>query len=137
MSSEHTVVMEPVRAYLLGNLDEAASASLEERYFTERAWLLRIQEIETALINEYLDGGMSSPDRVMFERKYLCAPALLARVEEVRASRAVAPPVRQPAARTMWRPAFVFALLVTLCVSGWYLMRDRSPGAGNPILPVI
>jgi hypothetical protein len=129
--------MEPVRAYLLGKLDEAACASLEERYFTERACFLRVQEIETALINEYLDGSMSSPDRVLFEHKYLAVPGLLAKVQEVRASRAVAPPVRQPAAGAMWRPALGFALLVTLCVAGWYLIRDRTPSAGNPVLPVI
>src|SRR3954462_2336627 len=115
MSSEHTLAMEPVRAYLLGKLDEAASASLEERYFTERACLLRIQEIETALINEYLDGNMPGADRPMFERKYLGTPGLRTRVEEVRASRAAAPPVREPRVRTMWRPAFAMAVLALLC----------------------
>jgi hypothetical protein len=135
MSSDHLVTVEAVKAYLLGKLDEPACALLEERYFTERACLLRIREIETDLISDYLDQSLSTPDRRMFEHKYLNVPGLFQRVEEVRASRAGR--VSRPVKGFMWRPMLVWALLLTLCVGGWYFKYHQAPMGANSVATVI
>jgi hypothetical protein len=129
--------MELVRAYLLGKLDDDASASLEDRYFTERACFLRIQEIETGLIADYLDGRLPAADHRLFEGKYLSVPELRKKVEEVRASRVVPPLVRSTTRSFVWRPAFALGLALTLGVFGWYLTQHRTPVANLSVTPVI
>lgn len=74
---------EPVRSYLLGTLDEADAASIEERYFTDRGFSLFAQAVETALIEDYLTGRLAPPIKSRFEACYLSVPDLRRRIEEV------------------------------------------------------
>lgn len=73
-----------MRDYLLGTLDQTEADRLEELYFQDHSALRRIQEIERALIREYLNGRLSRADHASFEGRYLHSPVLRQRLAEVR-----------------------------------------------------
>ncbi len=75
---------EPVRAYLLGTIDDRDAAAMEQKYFVDRDFFLKLRNAETALIEDYLEGRLSRSDKRLFEKKYLEVPDLTRRVEEVR-----------------------------------------------------
>jgi len=81
------MISEPVRSYLLGTLGETDAASIEERYFTDRRFFLFVQEVETALIEDYLAGRLAPPIKSSFEARYLSVPDLRRRLEEIRGAR--------------------------------------------------
>src|SRR5215472_7620670 len=81
---------EPVRAYLLGTIDEAEATKLEVGYFTDPSVLDWIQAVESTLIEDYLAGRLSPEDRRLFESRYLEVPALKQRLAEVRNQREIA-----------------------------------------------
>ena len=125
MDMEHIVVMEPVRAYLLGKLDEASCASLEEKYFTSPACLARIEEIEAALITDYLEQRLPGSDKIRFEARYLTIPALFQKVLAARSARALRP-LPAPTFGLQWQLAFA----VLVIVSGfaiWSYVRGSHP----------
>ena len=80
---------EPVKSYLLGTLEENLASSIEERYFTDRAFFLFVQAVETALIEDYLAGRLAPSTRSRFEQRYLTVPDLRRRLEEVRGRQAL------------------------------------------------
>lgn len=116
---------ETVRSYLLGQLGDEDSANLEERYFTDREFFLFVRTIETALIRDYLGGGLPAAVRLQFEERYLHNPVLRKRVEEVRSSR--------PAVRIITPVRLAWAASVLLCaaVSGLWVYWN---GASAPAL---
>lgn len=133
MHTEHIVVMEPVRAYLLGKLNEAACASIEEKYFTSPACLARIEEIEAGLIADYLDDRLNGSDRARFEQRYLTIPVLLQKVVEARSGKLTRRSPRH--AFTMgWRLVFA-ALVVISAIAVWSYVRGTS--RANPQLAQI
>jgi hypothetical protein len=107
--------VEPVRAYLLGTLPEEQAVTLEGKYFTDRDFLLRVQAVETGLIEDYLNGQLPADTLESFESRYLCVPELRRRLEEVRGSRTAAAGSRQRLLFVGWRPIMVAVLV---CVAG-------------------
>src|SRR6266566_694368 len=107
MNPDHIVLIEPVRAYLLGKLDDQTASVLEQRYFTDRSFFLRVREIETALIQDYVAGRLASTDKHLFENRYLTVPEMRRRLEEVR--RLGGTPVHDVAhqSASSWRPVLV------------------------------
>lgn len=60
--------------YLLGDLPEEEAIALEERLFSEDETFEEICEIENRLVDGYVRGRLSPPDREKFERHYLSSP---------------------------------------------------------------
>ena len=105
---------ESMRSYLLGKLSDDEAAALEEEYFTNRDYFLKIQAEEKTLIADYLDGKLPSADKRHFESRYLQVPLLQRKVEEVRRQRSAPKPATQPSARISWRVALAFASILLL-----------------------
>ncbi len=105
---------ESMRSYLLGKLSDDEAAALEEEYFTNRDYFLKIQAEEKTLIADYLDGKLPSADKQYFESRYLQVPLLQRKVEEVRRQRSAPKPATQPSAGISWRMALAFASILLL-----------------------
>lgn len=111
-----------MRAYLLGELDDEQASVLEGRYFSDPSCFRWVQDVETELIGEYLQGKLPAPERARFERRYLAVPELTKRLEEVRSH---APETQSLFFRVRWQ----FALTVFVLVCGglsWVVWRGRS-----------
>lgn len=132
---------EPVRAYLLGTLEENSAASVEERYFTDREFFLFVQSVETALIDDYLSGRLPPSVKAQFEARYLSVPDLRRRLEEVRKRRT------SVNRRRMFGPRSLrIAAMVLMCVGGaifWfyrdYLRFERlqAPPLARPVVATL
>ncbi|HLK63077.1 MAG TPA: hypothetical protein VKU19_06535 [Bryobacteraceae bacterium] len=136
MSPEHKELVEPVRAYLLGKLDDQAATELELRYFTDRRVFLRIRDIETSLIQDYLSDHLSPGDRDRFESRYLRVPEMRQRLEEVRRLNE-----KRAAAMAFPRGLAALAAGVLLASAGgaWYLAKRREapPPQVTRVIPAL
>lgn len=101
-----------MRAYLLGLLSDDQAAILEEQYFVNRAIFLQVQSEEAALISDYIEGRLRGREKQSFELRYLQAPHLRSKVEEIRKrSEAALPVIRQ----SLWTsPRLAFAAILAL-----------------------
>ena len=81
------VVTPEIRRYLLGDLDEAGAAALEDRYVADPALLEHVRAAEDALIAAFLEGRLRPADRARFEAHYLASPVHRDRVAIARALR--------------------------------------------------
>jgi anti-sigma factor RsiW len=115
---------EPVKSYLLGQLDDDAATRLESRYFTDPAFFHWVQDEETCLIADYLKGALPPRERELFEARYLTVPELKRRLEEVRGS---APGVRRVFLRVRWQIVFA-TLVIGFCALSWLLWRGHGDG---------
>ena len=143
-SIEETVVVR----YLLGDLPEEAQVQVEDRAFSDPEYLRLIEAVEADLIDSYVQGEMSLPERQQFESRFLASPQRQKKVEFARALARVAgesKPVlasaqaeRAPTARYSWRealaqilrgrsPAFQFAMaaiiLILAVVASWEVVQ--------------
>lgn len=128
METEH-IVSEPVRAYLLGQLEGAEAVALEEKYFMDRSFFLRVQAIEQRLIEEYLENRLPRSERRQFESRYLKIPALRQRLEEVRAEWAVSRPAPKSASWWAWRAAFAACVIGAVGIAWIYVHQHRHRSA--------
>ncbi len=123
---------EAMRAYLLGLLPDDQAAALEEEYFVNRAFFLKVQSEETALITDYLDGRLRGTEKQSFETRYLQVPNLRSRVEEVRKQRerpGVAPSSPWKVPRLAWAAAFI--LIFGLGALVYYLRPGERAKTSN------
>src|ERR1700733_14489213 len=84
METPHSLI-EPVRAYLLGALDDREASELEVLYFCNPACLRLMNNVEESLIKDYFQNRLSQAEREQFETRYLEVPELRRKLEEVRA----------------------------------------------------
>jgi len=130
MQMDH-ISNEAMRAYLLGILPEDQSAALEQEYFVNRTFFLRVKSAETALIQDYLDDRLTPSDRQCFERRYLAIPDLQRRLDEVRREHAAhSPDVRSSPSTRLWlRLSFAGAVAAAIAIGIWlYEFRlDERP----------
>jgi hypothetical protein len=63
-----------IRAYLLGQLDEADYDSVETRLFADDAFLARLELAEDELVEGYVRGEIGGGDRRCFEQHFLQSP---------------------------------------------------------------
>jgi hypothetical protein len=108
---------EPVRAYLLGTLDNHHAIALEEKYFEDPDFFSTIRNIETELIEDYLQDRLSAGDRRLFEKRYLEVPALARRVEEVREEFANARQTAHRPSPAAWRRSWAVVSLAGVTLS--------------------
>src|SRR5260370_4312611 len=65
---------EAVRHYLLGQLQEAEQIAIEDRFLMDDDYFERLEMIEDELIDDYVTGTLSEPDRQAFSAHFLAAP---------------------------------------------------------------
>jgi Putative zinc-finger len=129
------VVTPEIRRYLLGDLDEAAAAALEERYVADPALLDDVRAAEDMLIEAFLDGSLGPADRARFEAHYLASPVHRDRVAIARALRlrAAGPPqASAPGARFYGWLAIAAAVVLA---SLWIVSRAGSPPPQQVVVP--
>src|SRR5690242_7737938 len=63
-----------IRRYLLGELAEQEQGKLEERLFSDDDLFKLLQVAEDELMEDYLEGSLSSQERKFFETHFLAAP---------------------------------------------------------------
>jgi hypothetical protein len=120
------VVTPEIRRYLLGDLDEAAAAALEDRYVADPALLDEVRAGEDALIDAFLDARLAPRDRERFEAHYLASPVHRDRVAFARALRErSAAPVASPAGGRFYGWLALAAALVL--ASLWIVSRSGPP----------
>src|SRR5215467_4507664 len=89
--------------YLLGNLSEEAQVQVEDRAFADPDYLAAVEAAEADLIDAYVRGELSEPDRRQFERLFLLSSERRKKVEfakalaQVAAEYTPAQPVTRPA----------------------------------------
>jgi hypothetical protein len=117
---------------LLGQLADDEAAALEEKYFIDRAFFLRVQAVEQGLIEDYLENRLPRSERAQFESRYLTVPALRQRLEEVRARWAPSPPAPKAAGWWAWRVAFAAAAICVVGLAAWLYVHQH--GARPPVV---
>lgn len=125
-----------LRRFLLGRLPDAQMDAIGERLVADDTFGDEVAEVEDALVEAYLAGGLTSGDRADFERHYLSTPVHRARVETRRALAArtaagrPAAPVDQQAS---FGPRRWMALAASVLLAvGLYWMR---PTGTAPVAP--
>ena len=110
---------EPVRAYLLGTIDEAEATKLEVGYFTDPSVLDWIHAVESTLIEDYLANRLSQEDRRLFESRYFEVPALKQRLAEIINQREIAISSPERASWNVWRWAAAAAMVCAVAFVSW------------------
>jgi hypothetical protein len=67
--------------YLLGRLAPELRADIEARYLEDPAFLERLEQVESRLIEDYVEGDLEPGQRALFEREYLRNPERRRKVE--------------------------------------------------------
>jgi hypothetical protein len=83
-----------IRQFLLGGLRDAESDIMTLRLLTEDTLLEQVEMCEDELIDEYVEGSLSPPDRQRFEEVFLKSPARVHKLEAARALREALPRMR-------------------------------------------
>jgi hypothetical protein len=129
---------EPVRAYLLGMLDNWHAVALEQRYFVDRDFFDRVRDAETTLIEDFIEHRLSAAEKLHFEKRYLEVPDLARRVEEVRKAFAITQPAAGRA--RAWQLSLAVSMLILLLAGGVVYRRARQrsveSGSGLPQVAV-
>ena len=76
-----------ISRYLLGELPEEQQVEIEDRAFSDKDYLATITTVENDLIDEYVRGELSAPDRQRFESRFLASAERRKRVEFAKALR--------------------------------------------------
>ena len=146
---EHTDNQILAKQYLLGTLSDAEVNRLEERYFSDNDLFEEIGIAEDELIDAYVRGRLSSPEREQFEKVLSRSQRLSERIHYGRLLRERAssrlPEVQAPSPRSSWltalfalfsqgsalRVAAVTAVVVVVpgvfvLIFGWMQLRNES-----------
>ncbi|MET0553354.1 MAG: hypothetical protein ABW221_09975 [Vicinamibacteria bacterium] len=112
------------RRYLLGYLSEDAAGSLERAYFADPARVDDVAAAESALVDAYVEGALTAPDRAAFESHYLASPVHRDRVATARLLlRAPAQRDRRPRRAAAW----IGWLAAAAGIAGLALWWSRPP----------
>ena len=129
------VVTPEIRRYLLGDLDAASAAALEDRYVADPAMLEDVRAAEDALIEAFLEGDLRPAERERFEAHYLASPVHRDRVAIARAlrRRATGPAQSSTAGASFYGWMAMAAALVL--ASLWIVSRGGSPPPQQAAVP--
>ena len=129
------VVTPEIRRYLLGDLDAAGAAALEDRYVADPALLEDVRAAEDALIEAFLEGDLRPAERERFEAHYLASPVHRDRVAIARAlrRRATGPAQSSTAGASFYGWMAMAAALVL--ASLWIVSRGGSPPPQQAAVP--
>lgn len=76
--------------YLLGYLAEEEQVQVEDRAFSDPAYLATLEGVEADLIDAYVRGDLRGAERLAFERRFCTSPRRLNKIEFARALMPVA-----------------------------------------------
>jgi hypothetical protein len=130
------------RAYLLGELPDDRVAALEKALLADPELLDQVQQVETDLIDDYVDDRLSASERTRFESYYLASQIHRDRVALARAlamvgREASSPDLGRPEGRPL-RTTLVWAsAAAVLLVVGWLATRSGSSGPGVAAPPTV
>jgi len=137
-----------LRRFVLGGLDEAARSALEEQLVTEPDVFEALGVVEDELIEEYLDGTGSDPDRAAFEQNFLTSPQRQGRLRLAKSLRRHAshgkstetarPQPISKAGTPRWQPAWLAlaaALVLSLAGNLWLANRSAQPSPAAVSVP--
>src|SRR5215475_6189823 len=106
-SFDETVVVR----YLVGDMPEETQVRIEDRAFSDPAYLQAIEAVEADLIDDYVHGQLTAVEKRQFEDRFLASPerrkkvefskALVRVIDESREPQTQAAPVYQT--RRSWR----------------------------------
>ncbi len=130
-----------IARYLLGGLSEAEQTQLEEQAFSDRDYLQNVRAVEKDLMDEYVRGELSGPEREAFEQRFFASAQRRRQIEFARALMQVSgeSPARAAAAATTswWDSLFLFgrglnpalrfvlaALALFVVIGGVWLFRE-------------
>jgi hypothetical protein len=129
------VVTPEIRRYLLGDLDEAAAAALEDRYVADPALLEDVRAAEDALIEAFLDGRLRPAERERFEAHYLASPVHRDRVAIARALRQRAAIAPQSSAAGGARLYGWMALAAAMVLASLWIVSSGGPPTQQVVVP--
>jgi len=126
--------------YLLGNLSEMEEVQVEDRAFADADYLGALEAAEADLIDSYVRGALSQPERRSFEQRFLTSPTRRSKVEFARALAKVTTestvPERPTSRRGLirlirgWNPMLRFAAGVAamICIAGpsWLMFQNAT-----------
>jgi hypothetical protein len=127
--------------YLLGNLTEEEQVQVEDRAFADKDCLSSLEAAEADLIDAYVRGELSQPDRRDFELRFLASPERRRKVEFARALATITSESQTQESRAAerpffirafwgWNPAFQFAagLAALMCIAGgtWLAFENAA-----------
>jgi len=129
------VVTPEIRRYLLGDLDAAGAAALEDRYVADPALLDTVRAAEDALIAAFLEDRLGPADRDRFQAHYLASPVHRDRVAIARAlrQRAAGPP--QTSAGGAGFYGWMAMAAAVVLASLWIVSRGGSPPPQQVVVP--
>src|SRR5215218_530016 len=78
-----------IAQYLLGELPEEQQVEIEDRAFSDKAYVASITAVENDLIDEYVRGELAVADQQRFESRFLASAERRKRVEFAKALRTV------------------------------------------------
>ena len=130
-----------IARYLLGELPEAEQTKLEEYAFSDSDYLQQVRAVEKDLMDEYVRGELSGPEREAFEQRFFASAHRRRQIEFARALMQVSgeSPARAAAAATTswWDSLFLFgrglnpalrfapaALALFILIGGVWLFRE-------------
>lgn len=140
-----------LRRYLLGRLDDDRQARVEERFLADRDFREQVLVAEEELIDDYLSGELSEPERESFDEYFLQTPQQRQKLRIAKSIRRFAaeavvpappsraadvttfPPARKPGAiesRPSWRKPLIAsaaALLILLVLGVIWVSETRWP----------
>jgi anti-sigma factor RsiW len=117
--------------YLLGRLSEREAIEVEDRAFSDAAYLGSLQAAEADLIDAWVNGELSEPDSRVFEQRFLTSPERRRKVEFARDLARIAAEskiVERFAPRVFgWSSAVAWAaVLVCMIGAGWLISQNAS-----------
>jgi hypothetical protein len=129
----------PLKPYLLGDLNPDDQQLLEQRLMIDSAAFEELRWTEEELIDDYLQGALSSHDKEKFENYFLAAPERLKKLDFAKALKSYVSANRKKESllstlrnfwQTLWRqpnPALRWALATSLLLivagGSWSVMR--------------
>lgn len=111
--------------YLLGDLPEETQIQVEDRAFSDPAYLHVVEAVEADLIDAYVRGEMPASEQRQFESRFLVSPQRRKKVEFARA-------FAQVARESRLVPAALEAKRSSVTSDSWWemfaqVLRGRSP----------
>ncbi len=144
---------EAVRRFLLGRLSASEQPLFEQRLFTDNGLETRVRLAECELADDYAFEHLSTPDRRLFEQKFLVTSN---RQQKLQVSEVLRDRFSAKAAgssekstvterlryllgldRPAWRLAFGVLILLVLFATAWLVIKERRIAGqiANPIIP--
>src|SRR5215208_5874604 len=141
MSTSHDE-QDPIRLYLLGNLDERGKDAFEQRLFADDEFLEEVMAAEDQLIDDFLTGDLTPYEVAMFEKNFLVTEERrqklrLGKTLRTYAKQAIVPVAKAKTSPARWnwrqwfspsilRPAAVAAVILIGVFGIWRLFLYQS-----------